>query len=190
MEEPQIDLDVPYAEYPPTFENLQERIDAAFNTLAETHEGGVLVEDEDMDAARGVFTGRKAPTERVLSSPGTVVHLKALLTEYDTLVVQSAAQIRRYVTNRLLEDSANPDPRIRIRCYELLGKISDVGLFTEKSEVTLKHRPTEELEQLLRERLIKTIEAEDLGLPQAPVQNPDYEDVEALLDARVKGATT
>jgi hypothetical protein len=40
----------------------------------------------------------------------------------------------------------------------MLGKISDVGLFTDKTEVTMRHRPTEELEQLLRERLTKTIE--------------------------------
>jgi hypothetical protein len=73
--------------------------------------------------------------------------------------VQSAAQLRLYVTNRLIADSAHPDPRVRLRCYELLGKISDVGLFTDKTEVTMRHRPTEELEQLLRERLMKTLDA-------------------------------
>jgi hypothetical protein len=59
-------------------------------------------------------------------------------------------------------DSTNPDPRIRLKCYELLGKISDVGLFTDKTEVTMRHRPTEELEQLLRERLMKTLDAADI----------------------------
>ena len=41
------------------------------------------------------------------------------------------------VTNKLLLESENDDPRIRIRALELLGKISDVGLFAEKSRVTL-----------------------------------------------------
>ena len=159
MEVVEIDLDVPYATYPPTFETLQERVNAAFNSLAEIADS-VEVTDEDISIARSLFTGSQRPTDRILSSPGTVVHLKAILDEYDKAVVQSAAQLRTYVTNKLIEDSTNPDPRIRIKCYELLGKISDVGLFTDKTEVTLKHRPTEELEQLLRERLMRTLEGE------------------------------
>jgi hypothetical protein len=45
-----------------------------------------------------------------------------------------------------------------MKALELLGKISDVGLFTDKSEVTYRHRPTEELERLLKERLAKVLE--------------------------------
>ena len=181
MQVVEIDTGIPYADYPPTFEDLAERVNAAFNSLAEVCDEGVDVTDEDIEAARGVFSGHTPATPAILSSPGTVVHLKALLDEYDHSVVQSAAQIRRYVTNKLLLESSNADPRIRLRSLELLGKISDVGLFTEKSEVTLRHRPTEELEQLLRERLMKTLEAEpasttvpngpsidDLGVLDAP----------------------
>jgi len=90
-------------------------------------------------------------------------------------VVQTAKQIRTYVTNKLIVDSTHPDPRIRLKCYEMLGKISDVGLFTDKSEVTMRHRPTEELEQLLRERLMKTIEA----LPESPLTHLDVQDAVA-----------
>jgi hypothetical protein len=74
--------------------------------------------------------------------------------------VKSAQQMRTYVTNRLLRETDNPDPRIRMKSLELLGKISDVGLFTDKTEITMRHRPTEELEQMLRERLTKVLEAE------------------------------
>jgi hypothetical protein len=42
---------------------------------------------------------------------------------------------------------------VRIRALELLGKISDVGLFTERSEVTVTHRSTDDLKQSLREKL-------------------------------------
>ncbi len=152
-----LDTDVPFADYPPTFEDMQARINAAFNSVAEIYDD-VPVTDVDATTARGVLSGTIKPTEVVLSSPGTVVQLKAILDEYDKTVVQSAQQIRTYVTNKLIEDSTHPDPRIRIKCYEMLGKISDVGLFTDKTEVTMRHRPTEELEQLLRERLTKTIE--------------------------------
>ena len=52
----------------------------------------------------------------------------------------------------------------------MLGKISDVGLFTDKTEITMRHRPTEELEQMLRERLTKVIEADTYVLP--PEKDP------------------
>jgi hypothetical protein len=50
----------------------------------------------------------------------------------------------------------------------MLGKISDVGLFTDKTEITMRHRPTEELEQLLRERLTRVVESEafEVSKPQ------------------------
>lgn len=164
----EIDTDIPYAEYPPTFEDLADRVNAAFASLAEICGDGVEVTDEDIQSAQALFLGEVPASDKRLSVPGTVVHLKALLDEYDHQVVQSAAQIRRYVTNKLIEESANPDARIRMRSLELLGKISDVGLFTDKTEVTLKHRPTEELEQLLRERLMKTIDAEPLNSGPPP----------------------
>lgn len=180
MQVPDIDTDIPYAEYPPTFESLAERVNAAFNSLAEISDQ-VMVSDEDISTARSVFTGAVPPSETTLSSPGTVVHLKAILDEYDKVVIQSAAQLRVYVTNKLIQDSTHADPKVRLRCYELLGKISDVGLFTDKTEVTLKHRPTEELEQLLRERLMRTLDGENLvhdtrslkGVP--PPVDPDLD---------------
>lgn len=164
MQVPPIEDDVPYAEYPPTFADLRERVTAAINSLNDIADE-VEVTDDDVANARVVFRqatddGKVTPAANsMLASPGTLVHVKALLDEYDKAVVQTSVQIRNYVTNRLLMDSNNPDPRVRIRCYELLGKISDVGLFTDKTEVTMRHRPTEELEQLLRERLMKTIDA-------------------------------
>mgnify|MGYP003645760962 CR=1 FL=1 len=166
MQFPNIDTDIPYADYPPTFEDLQARVNAAFNSLAEIADE-VEVTDDDIAVAHSIFTGTQQPTATILSSPGSVVHIKAILDEYDKVVVQSAAQLRVYVTNKLIMDSTNPDPRIRLKCYELLGKISDVGLFTDKTEVTMRHRPTEELEQLLRERLMKTLDASEF-----PAQPP------------------
>lgn len=155
-----IETDVPFAKYSPTFEDLQARVNAALNSVQEVFPDGVPVSDADIHDARAVFAKVIEPTPEVLSEPGVVVHLKAILDEYDKEVIQSASQIRTYVTNKLLLDSTNPDPRVRLRCYELLGKISDVGLFTDKTEVTMRHRPTAEIEQLLRERLAKTLEAQ------------------------------
>ena len=66
--------------------------------------------------------------------------------------MRHSIEIRHLVTNKLLLESENPDPRVRIRALELLGKITDVGLFTERSEVTITHQSTEDLRKTLREK--------------------------------------
>jgi hypothetical protein len=65
-----------------------------------------------------------------------------------------------------------------MKSLELLGKISDVGLFTDKTEITMRHRPTEELEQLLRERLTRVIEAEVTPTTRPAPMEISVDDVE------------
>jgi hypothetical protein len=157
-----IDYDVPLADFSPTFESLETRVAAAMSALVDADglPDPSQISEDDKDLARAIFTGRQMASDNDLSSPPVVVYLQSLLNEYDSVVIKSAAQLRTYVTNKLLAETANPDPRIRLKSLELLGKVSDVGLFTDKTEITMRHRPTEELEQLLRERLTRVIEAE------------------------------
>jgi hypothetical protein len=157
-----IDYDVPLADFSPTFESLETRVAAAMAAIVDTDSlpNPADVNEDDKDLARAIFSGHQLASDQDLSSPPVVVYLQSLLNEYDKVVIKSAAQLRTYVTNKLLAETANPDPRIRLKSLELLGKVSDVGLFTDKTEITMRHRPTEELEQLLRERLTKVIEAE------------------------------
>lgn len=162
MYTPVIDYDVPLANYSPTFESLETRVAAAMSALVDTNNlpPPNEISEEDKHKAREVFIGNELASDDDLSSPGMVVYLQSLLSEYDQVVVKSAQQLRTYVTNKLIIDSANADARIRLKSLEMLGKISDVGLFTDKTEITMRHRPTEELEQMLRERLTKVLEAE------------------------------
>jgi hypothetical protein len=157
MYKPEIELDNSFAEAPPDFKDLKARVDAAIRTM-EFMDQKPVVQPPEKAEARAVFAGALPHTSEVMHKPAVIVHLKLLLSEYDKEVVANAAQLRTYVTNRLIEESDNSDPRVRMKALELLGKISDVGLFTDKSEVTYRHRPTEELERLLKERLAKVLE--------------------------------
>jgi len=78
-------------------------------------------------------------TTKALHTPATVQHLYAMLSDYDHQVVDEAVQLRRFITNKLIEDTGLTDPRHRLKALELLGKISDVGLFSDKTEVVIKH---------------------------------------------------
>jgi hypothetical protein len=159
--------------------NLPEGIEAACETLKVLQAEGLVIESsaDDMDIAAKIVESfaatedqpRQMPTPKVLASatPAAVLLTQSLLKEYSHAVVESAVQLRHLVTNRLIIESDNSDAKIRIRALELLGKISDVGLFTERSEVVVTHQSSGELEERLRDklrRLMRENEAQDVEI--------------------------
>ncbi len=135
---------------------LRERAEVAVKTINILGSAGAEFEDdyEDLAVARDVIRGEEKLDEKLLSkNPGAIAHVQRLLTEYEEQVVVEAARLRNYVTNKLILESDDNDGRIRIRALELLGKISDVGLFTEKSEITYKTKSDEELDEELEKRI-------------------------------------
>jgi hypothetical protein len=102
-----------------------------------------------------------------------------IVKEFNHSIVDSALQLRHLVTNKLVLESENPDPRVRMRALELLGKISDVGLFTEKSEVTITHQTTDDLKDKLREKLAKLVN------PPQEVEEAEIIDAEVDVDAEL-----
>ena len=147
---------------------MAAQVKAAANTACELEKHGLSLEpskeDKDVAAKLAVAyaddpekTSKKATTKRVAKlTPASLVLTNNILTEFGQSVVESATQIRHLVTNKLLLESENEDAKVRIRALELLGKISDVGLFTaEKSEVTITHQSSDDLRARLRGKLEK-----------------------------------
>ena len=115
----------------------------------------VAIDDKEETEARRQFHRelQHLPIEPPTKS-AVVLKLSALLSEYDHQIVRDAAQMRDYVTNRLLEESAPTMPAAqRLAALKLLGQITEVGLFTERTEITVKQLPTENLEAKLHEKL-------------------------------------
>ena len=112
---------------------------------------------EDPEKISKKVTAKKAAT----LTPASLLMTNSILQEFGQSVADSAIQIRHMVTNKLVLETDNPDPRVRIRALELLGKISDVGLFAEKSEVTITHQSTKDLKDKLRSKLAKLVNPED-----------------------------
>lgn len=151
-----------------------------------------FAKDEEK-TSKAVTTGRMSALR-----PAVILQIDELLTEFSHSVVKNAVQIRHFVTNKLLLEASNPDPRVRIRALELLGKISDVGLFTERSEVTVTHRSTEDLRQSLRDKLeslrerSQNLAAQSLKVEDAVIVDPEdingplVEDIDAALGLEVE----
>jgi hypothetical protein len=119
----------------------------------------IEVTEKDRKESREIFnqaeTAPPAPTTSAVA-----MHLKALITEYDHQVLDSNIQARNYIVNRLL-DISNPmkddaaKPSEQLKALELLGKVSEIGLFTERVEININNKSTEELEQELVNTLTK-----------------------------------
>ena len=156
----------------PKLKDLAVKASAATETAEYLHINGLEIEpnaeDKDIAATLAVSyaedpekTSKAATTKRVANlTPATLIMTDRILKDFGHSVVKSATQVRHLVTNRLIEETDNPDPRIRIRALELLGKVSDVGLFSEKTEVTITHQTTDDLKDRLREKLARLVNPE------------------------------
>jgi hypothetical protein len=176
--------DIPYLD-------LRERAEAACRSVLLLEEHGLEVQEpneEDAQAAAAITTAYASSphnTSNAVSharastlTPASLLNIRSYLDEYGKAVVTHAIEVRHMVTNRLLEESQNPDPRIRIRALELLGKHSDVGLFTDRSEVTITHQSTDELKARLRSKLQRLIQKPDMAVDAVEIGG-DIIDVDA-----------
>jgi hypothetical protein len=170
---------------------LPERAEALGKTVDELEKYGVDLEptEEDKEIAATLATAyaqdpdktsNKVTNKRAATlTPASVRLTSNIIDEFNHSVVESSKQLRNLVTNKLIIESENPDPRVRMRALELLGKISDVGLFTEKSEVTITHQTTEDIKEKLRGKLAKLVnpqpEVEDATIIEAKLLDTDEE---------------
>jgi len=98
-----------------------------------------------------------------LKVPEAVRHLAGMLSQYDWAFVEQAKEIRGYVVAKLLEETASPDARFRLKSLELLGKVSAVDLFTTRVEVTTRTEGATEIMERIQARLASLLPA-----PAAP----------------------
>jgi hypothetical protein len=87
--------------------------------------------------------------------------------------------VRSALTNKLLELANCGDPRFELKALELLGKHSDIALFTERSEVTINYKNSSDLETAIKERVKRLLNAKDIT-PTNPISHLD--DVLGVVD--------
>jgi hypothetical protein len=115
----------------------------------------------DAQAARNSFaslvTGQPPQnTQQALANikaPAAVQHLVGMLTAYDWAFVEQAKELRGYAVAQILEEVKHPDARIRLKALDMLGKVTEVALFTERVEVKKTEMSDVELEMRIKEKL-------------------------------------
>lgn len=109
-----------------------------------------------------------------MQTPPAVRHLVGMLTAYDWEFVERAKELRGYAVAKIVEETTHPDAKVRLRALELLGKVSEVGLFTERIEIKKTDISDAEIDAKLMEKLTALRLIEDVADKKAGA-----EDIEA-----------
>jgi hypothetical protein len=152
---PEIGIPLPFDTTPEEIEDFREKAHALFETVQELIKQGATVQitEEDKAKSHEIMATQKLPPAKELT-PGTIINLEAILSEWDQEVLDVHRRLRNYVTNKLLSESIHDDPRQRMKALENLGRIGGVGLFSDKIEVNVTHRTVDDIER----ELAKTLE--------------------------------
>jgi hypothetical protein len=150
---PEIGIPLPINTCPEELDDFRDKARALFDTVNDLVGRGVQVEVTDSDrreAAQASFSEKLDPKK---ATPGTIVHLNSILNEWDQEVLDVGRRLRNYVTNKLIIESTDGDPKIRLKALENLGKLSTVGLFADRVDVTVTHRTLNDIESDLKRTL-------------------------------------
>jgi hypothetical protein len=143
-----------------------------------------VIGEAQQAAARNAFAAvtTGAPDAKTaltqITVPAAVRQTVAMLTAYDWEFVQQAKEIRGKAVHQLVEEMEHPDARIRLKAIELIGKVTEIGLFTERVSVKKEELADHELDDRIREKLKQLSQTVETEAKEREDRNADAEDVE------------
>tara|TARA_R100001369_G_scaffold61265_1_gene88162 strand:- start:527 stop:1177 length:651 start_codon:yes stop_codon:yes gene_type:complete len=195
--EPTKDKPVPYnlrEEKPGT---VLEELAVAGNTveLQEALGAALDITDEDLEKEKALLDEViKRKKTKNLTLPNTALAAASFLRTYGQQLAMDTAEARAAITNKLMEIANCGDPRYELKALELLGKHSDIGIFTQRSEITINYKNPADLENEIKERVKRLLNAsivetvsldesldEELGIFEA--EPTMTEELESILDS-------
>jgi len=195
--EPTKDKPIPYnlrEEKPGT---VLEELAVAGNTveLQEALGAALDITDEDLEKEKALLDEViKRKKTKNLTLPNTALAAASFLRTYGQQLAMDTAEARAAITNKLMEIANCGDPRYELKALELLGKHSDIGIFTQRSEITINYKNPADLENEIKERVKRLLNAsivetvsldesldEELGIFEA--EPTMTEELESILDS-------
>jgi hypothetical protein len=160
----------PTAEHPIPFDLTDEQpkthsdgVAVTVNTvdMLEQLGGSIDFDDKDLHKAKALIIGEQKPsTPKFVASAAEAKAAHALIKRFDYNAFSDALQARNFITNKLITLADCGDPKLELKALELLGKHSDIGLFTERSEVTVHHTTSTALENSIKDRIKRLLNSE------------------------------
>ena len=188
--EPTDEYPVPYSTDDEDLDNFADKLASVANTAELLEQLGAVPEmtketlaeeKELLDAA--IKNQKVAPlTKSLPAALGAASFLRA----YGQSRAFDIDQIRAALTNKLLEIADCGEVKYELKAIELLGKHSDIGLFTERSEINVNYNNPESLESAIVERVKRLLNADvvdikPLGMDldeELGIYDADFDEVE------------
>jgi hypothetical protein len=109
-------------------------------------------------------------------SDPTMAYLAGMIQKSNMQLVDELSELKNYVINKLIMEVENADnSKTRIAALRSLGEVDGVDAFKKRSELTVKHKPIEEVEQELKS-ILEGIEFKVLGGENGRSSQPDIQD--------------
>ncbi len=106
-----------------------------------------------------------------LKTPPAVRHLTGMLTAYDWEFVEQAKELRGYAVSQILEETKHPDAKIRLKALDMLGRVTEVALFTERVEVKNNTLSDAEIEAKIKDKINRFMQVTDVIDVAEPVED-------------------
>jgi len=150
-----------------TGRSFHENVNIAANTAVLLSGLGMPYELSEEDAMQAKELFESVEKRKTVSTPpkelrnsNVALILAGYISEYGRTVVATAAETRTLIHNRLIEISQCGDVKHELKAIELLGKMSDVGAFTEKSELVIIHKSADDLQTAIKEKISRLLHSD------------------------------
>ena len=174
--EPTKDVPPPYDMTDAQTSSFVEELTVVSNTQELLEQLGPPPEMDKEDAIKTASlleSAVKNQDKGALSSPPVAFAAREFLRVYSSRIAAEMTDVRSALTNKLLELANCGDARYELKAIELLGKHSDIALFTERSEVTINYKDSTDLESAIKERIKRLLNAKDITPENDAMSNLD-----------------
>jgi hypothetical protein len=182
--EPTKDIPPPYDTADVETSSFAEELAVVANTqdlLEQLGPPPEITQEDAVKTASLLDKAVKAQDKTALASPPVAFAAREFLRVYSGRIAAEMSDVRAALTNKLLELANCGDPRFELKALELLGKHSDIALFTERSEVTVTYKNSSDLETAIKERVKRLLNAKDIT-PENAVTTDTLDDILGVVD--------
>ena len=116
------------------------------------------------DAFNALTTNDPRAKQRLLELdlPEEIKSAVGMVTAYQWKFVEQAESLRSMSVAKIVKETDHPDARIRLKALELLGKVTEVALFTDRVAIKNEDVSDEELDARIKEKLGRYMGAVDV----------------------------
>jgi len=133
---------------------------------------GEAQEKKIVDAFNAMTTRDPRTKEKLLQLdlPEEIKSAVGMVTAYQWKFVEQAEELRSMAVSHIVKEIQHPDARIRLKALEMLGKVTEVALFTDRIAVKNEDVTDEELDARIKEKLgkymgvVDVVDVEDLEI--------------------------